>query len=213
MAPCLQKICFFVVLMFRSWSPYVQLMFCLCSTRVFLMFNSCYFETKRFSLKQNVSKLKRLKHKMMKCFKPVSWWPEILFNCYLLQWVDPLKDQLDQKNCGLKCFPWHWDQRLKKHFNAFFAFWNACFNVGLLMNFCLFDDKIMSSCSAHCVLCWALFLMHSVLVFIQKPMLEKAEFDGCAMVSKKRSGAFQAMQNKARAFQTVPFLKPYVVIT
>ncbi len=36
--------------------------------------------------------------KKSKCFNTISWWKEILFDWFFLQWVDPIKDQLDQKS-------------------------------------------------------------------------------------------------------------------
>jgi len=135
--------------MFRSCDQ----MCCLCSERDFRMFRmwSAYVQTvmMQHGLKQNnmVWNETAWKHfssetfqcKRWKCFNAISWWKKILFDCFFLQWVDLIKDQLDQKTYGLKCLPWHWVQHLKKRFKAFQAFWNACFSIGLSMISCLFQ--------------------------------------------------------------------------
>jgi len=176
--------------MFRtcaSDSAYIQIVSSLCSNHV----TATRFETKRFSLKWNISALKRFIAKMTKCFKAISWWREILVDCFFaMTWSckrspGPKKSWSQMQFLALRSTSEIVFQSISSILKCLFHHWS-------LDDFSLVRWQNMSSCSAQCTLCWVLFSTPSMVVLIEIDIMEKANFNGGTMLKQKHSKCFKA---------------------
>jgi len=144
--------------------------------------------------KKRVKALERFRTLCWNVSIEVSQWKQLLSSHFLFHLSLLIRDQWDQKRCGLKCFPWHWDRTWKWRFRMIKAFWNACSIDGLSMVFWHWQQQSMSFCSARRVLCWALLFQRCLSVFIERSWFEYSHCGGWAIADER----VQAFRNVSK---------------